>query len=142
MTIPALILTLAATIGAEGGQSGLKILDFHASWCGPCQQMRPRIEQLIRSGYPVRSIDIDHDEATAQRYGVTEVPTFIIVDAQGHPLARKKGLTPASELANLYRQALAKFDAAAKAERARASRSEEPPADDRDEESTAAAMVG
>jgi thiol-disulfide isomerase/thioredoxin len=105
MTEIILFLALLAT-GADGGE-GLQILDFHSQGCGPCREMRPRIQLLVQKGYPVRSIDIEHAPELAERYQVTAVPTFIVVDARGNPLARTQGLRPAEELASLYNQARA-----------------------------------
>ncbi len=101
MTIAALLLALIATPSAEAtGEPTL--LDFHASWCGPCRQMRSAVEQLIQKGYQVKSIDIDHSPELAERYRVTQVPTFIVVDPSGKPLARTLGPQPAARLAKLY----------------------------------------
>ena len=46
------------------------LLDFHAEWCGPCQQVRAAVNELSRKGYPVKSIDIDKASDVAARYGV------------------------------------------------------------------------
>jgi hypothetical protein len=108
MTLATLALTLFAlpAVGAE--QSAPVLLDFHASWCGPCQEMRPAIAQLIDKGYPVKSIDIDRSKSLAARYRVQEVPTFVVVDSEGRELARTTGLRPAAQLATLYKRANAK----------------------------------
>src|SRR5579864_1366810 len=107
MTLCALVLALIATPNAETSRDPV-ILDFHASWCGPCQQMRPAVELLIEKGYPVKSVDIDRARTLAQRYQVSSVPTFVVVDAEGHELDRTSGLQPASQLAAIYKQAKTK----------------------------------
>jgi thiol-disulfide isomerase/thioredoxin len=89
------------------------LLDFHASWCGPCQQMRPAVQKLVERGYPVKSIDIDASRELAQRYNVTAVPTFIIIDARGEVLERTSGVHPAADLAQLYHDAYGRARAAA-----------------------------
>ncbi len=108
MTIATLLLALIATPTGDATGEPL-LLDFHASWCGPCQQMRPAIEQLIQKGYQVKSVDVDHSPDLAARYKVQSVPTFIIVDASGEPLARTMGPQPAGQLARMYLAAKAKL---------------------------------
>jgi thiol-disulfide isomerase/thioredoxin len=121
MTIAALCLALFALPPDGAERTGEPILlDFTASWCGPCRQMRPVVEQLARKGYPIRPIDLDENPELAERYDVKSVPTFLVVDpSNGRELARTMGVQPAEQLANLYLQAKAKFRA-------------EPPARDRD----------
>jgi len=116
MNIAPLLFALIATSAAPESREPV-LLDFHAPWCGPCQQMVPAIQQLVDSGYPVRKIDIDETRELAQRYKVDSVPTFIVVDASGRELARAVGPRPAAELASLYRQARAKAQANPPAER-------------------------
>ena len=108
MTIATLLLALIATPTGDATGEPL-LLDFHASWCGPCQQMRPAIEQLIQKGYQVKSVDVDDSPDLAARYKVQSVPTFIVVDASGEPLARTMGPQPAGQLARLYLDAKAKL---------------------------------
>ena len=59
MTIATLLLALIATPTGDATGEPL-LLDFHASWCGPCQQMRPAIKLLIQKGYQVKSVDVDN----------------------------------------------------------------------------------
>ena len=108
MTIATLLLALIATPSGDATGEPL-LLDFHASWCGPCQQMRPAIETLIQKGYQVKSVDVDQSPDLAARYQVQNVPTFIVVDAAGEPLARTMGPQPAGQLAQMYLAAKAKL---------------------------------
>ena len=70
--------------------------------------MRPAVEQLIRKGYPIKSIDIDQEPELGERYHVESVPTFIVVDGSGRELDRTLGPQPAAELARFYMAAAAK----------------------------------
>jgi thiol-disulfide isomerase/thioredoxin len=108
-----LALFTATNPSSDGGPTEATLLDFHADWCGPCQQMRPAVDKLSRQGYPVRKINIDQSPDLARRYGVDAVPTFIVVDGSGRVLGRTSGLQPAGELERFYLAARAKADAAA-----------------------------
>lgn len=59
------------------------LLDFYASWCGPCRDMVPTVTELERLGYRVHRIDVDRDRDLAERFAVHSLPTFImLVDGQ------------------------------------------------------------
>ncbi len=103
MTIASLFLALIATTAADTPGEPV-LLDFHASWCGPCRQMRPEVEKLVQKGYPVKSIDIDRSPELSERYKVSAVPTFVVVDAGGKALAKTSGAMPAARLASFYNE--------------------------------------
>ena len=117
MTLAALFLVLMATPGdlPSAGPGEPVLLDFHSDSCPPCRAMRPAIARLAEAGYPIKSINVGRDAATAKKYDVQAVPTFIVVDDEGRQLGRVEGARPASELATLYREAQAKVRLAANA---------------------------
>ncbi|QEH37177.1 Thioredoxin [Aquisphaera giovannonii] len=108
MSLAPLLVALAAATASAAPSSGPVLLDFHAEWCPPCRQMRPVVAQLVDKGYPIRSVDIDKHPELAEKYGVSAVPTFVVIDRAGNELGRSKGSQPASQLAQLYNQARAK----------------------------------
>lgn len=58
------------------------ILDVFATWCGPCQQMIPIMEELeqeLGSQYKFAKLNVDEAREISIRYGVTSVPTFIFI---------------------------------------------------------------
>lgn len=58
------------------------ILDVYATWCGPCQQMMPIVEELekeLGSKYKFAKLNVDEAREISIRYGVTSVPTFIFI---------------------------------------------------------------
>jgi thiol-disulfide isomerase/thioredoxin len=75
-----------------GSTQANTLLDFWNPSCGPCMQMKPTIDQLVREGYQIRSINTFEDQATAQRFGVTVVPTFVLVDASGQSPRSREGV--------------------------------------------------
>lgn len=62
------------------------VVDFSASWCGPCKQMHPIFDKLARKYHgKVRFIYVDVDKAPqlAKQYGIEAVPTLLFVDTKG-----------------------------------------------------------
>nr|CAX71379.1 thioredoxin 1 [Schistosoma japonicum]CAX77061.1 thioredoxin 1 [Schistosoma japonicum] len=58
----------------------LIVVDFFATWCGPCKKIAPAFEALSadRSALYVK-VDVDKLEETAKKYDVTAMPTFIVI---------------------------------------------------------------
>jgi thioredoxin 1 len=59
---------------------GVVLVDFFATWCGPCMMMKPVIEQVLEEseGLKVALVDIDQASDLASENGVMSVPTFKI----------------------------------------------------------------
>jgi|TARA_R110000744_G_scaffold95976_1_gene185377 thioredoxin 1 len=57
----------------------MKYLYFSAAWCGPCKTLGPIMDE-VSSKVSVQKIDVDSDYETAQKYGVRNIPTVILVD--------------------------------------------------------------
>ena len=55
------------------------LVDFFATWCGPCKMLSPVLEELDKEGFPVQIIKIDTDELTelAIEFGVQAIPTLL-----------------------------------------------------------------
>ena len=55
------------------------LVDFFATWCGPCRQMSPILEQVSeeRSDGKIVKVDVDENQNLAAEYGVMSIPTLI-----------------------------------------------------------------
>ncbi|MFO1042613.1 MAG: thioredoxin domain-containing protein [Planctomycetaceae bacterium] len=98
-----LIGALAALLlipGLSVAQTDNILLDFTASWCGPCQQMSSIVSRLERQGLPIRKVDVDKEPQLAAMYGVKSIPCFVLV-ADGKELDRVNGLTTEQQLRSM-----------------------------------------
>lgn len=74
---------------------GKVLVDFFATWCGPCRMMSPIVDQLADELADVKvcKVDIDQAEALATEYGVEVVPTFIVFE-NGEVVKSVSGVMP------------------------------------------------
>ena len=56
------------------------LVDFWASWCGPCKMLAPTIEQIAEeySNFKVGKVNVDDEPDLAQAYGISSIPTLIL----------------------------------------------------------------
>ncbi|MDE6160439.1 MAG: thioredoxin [Muribaculaceae bacterium] len=76
------------------------LVDFFATWCGPCKMQSPILEQVkakVGETANIVKVDIDKAHELAQRYRVQSVPTLIIFVA-GEPVWRGVGVHQADQL--------------------------------------------
>lgn len=92
--VPALLFALAA---ASAPSSRGEVIDFSATWCGPCQQMAPLVARLEREGLPIRSVDVDAQRDLAHRFSINAMPTFVLV-VDGKEVERHTGGMSESQL--------------------------------------------
>lgn len=81
----------------------VKLLDFWATWCGPCRIMEPILEEVekeFKDKIEVVKINVDEDPATASKYGVMSIPTYV-VEKDGKETGRRVGSMPKAELVKL-----------------------------------------
>lgn len=82
---------------AKVGSAPLAMVDFWASWCGPCKMVGPVIESLggqYEGKAVVAKVDVDQNQGLAARYGVMSIPTVLFFK-DGKEIDRKVGVMPA-----------------------------------------------
>jgi thiol-disulfide isomerase/thioredoxin len=90
-----------AGAAADAVQAGdILLLDFAASWCGPCRQMAPLVAEIESAGWPVRHVDVDREHDLVRRFSVTGVPCYVLV-VKGREVGRIDGATTRDDLERL-----------------------------------------
>ncbi len=75
------------------------LVDFFATWCGPCKMLAPVLEE-VAPDYPdveFVKVDVDEEPDLARRYGVSVIPTLFVIK-NGEVTANTKGYMGADEL--------------------------------------------
>ncbi|HIX17524.1 MAG TPA: thioredoxin [Candidatus Gemmiger faecavium] len=75
------------------------LLDFWASWCGPCRMVSPVIDEIAeeRSDIFVGKINVDEQRELAAQFGVMSIPTLVVLK-NGREVNRSVGAKPKSQI--------------------------------------------
>jgi thioredoxin 1 len=76
------------------------LIDFHATWCGPCKTLAPILEQVklsLGDAVKIIKIDIDKNPSLAGKLNISGVPTLMLYRS-GQLISRKSGVFPAHEI--------------------------------------------
>ena len=78
------------------------LVDFWATWCGPCRQLTPVIEELTNENDDaiVGKVDVDANQEIALKYGITNIPTLLVFKG-GEIVERVQGVQPKAKLQEL-----------------------------------------
>jgi thioredoxin 1 len=80
--------------------SQLTLVDFFATWCGPCKMMHPVLEQLkdeMGESLRIIKVDVDKNEKLSENYRIQSVPTLILFRG-GEAVWRQSGAMRLSDL--------------------------------------------
>ena len=79
--------------------SVLVLLDFWASWCGPCRMLSPVVEEISNehSNIKVGKINVDEQSELAQKFGIMSIPTLMVFK-NGKNIDTRVGVRPKSDI--------------------------------------------
>ena len=85
---------------------GIVLVDFWATWCGPCKMIAPVLEELdaeMSDKVKIVKVDVDQNQETAGQYGIMSIPTLLLMK-DGETVDKVVGFRPKEALAELVNQ--------------------------------------
>ncbi len=78
------------------------LIDFYATWCGPCKTIKPRIQEVAEENPDLKVVEIDIDKCQniAEKYKISSIPTLVVIEKRVE-VNRIVGAVPKSEILNL-----------------------------------------
>ena len=80
------------------------LVDFWASWCGPCKMLGPVIEEIAEEaeGFRVGKVNVDEQPELAREYGIMTIPTLIVFK-DGKPVKQSSGVKPKNAILDMLK---------------------------------------
>lgn len=75
------------------------LIDFWASWCGPCRMLSPVVDEIAEetAGVKVGKINVDEEPELAMQFGVSSIPTLVVMK-DGQVASRSVGVQPKASI--------------------------------------------
>jgi thioredoxin len=108
--IPIIMATIVNTQSFKelAAQDGLLVVDFFATWCGPCKKLSPILDEVAEEfagKANIVKVDIDESEDLAVEFGIRSVPTVLFLKG-GQVVDKFVGAVPKSEIVSKVQAAL------------------------------------
>ncbi len=80
------------------------LLDFYATWCGPCRMLGPVIDQIAEENpdYLICKINVDEEPELAQAFGVSSIPSLFVME-KGEIIAQSLGAKPKDQILKMLK---------------------------------------
>ncbi len=82
------------------------LIDFWASWCGPCRMLSPLVDELAEEHKEIKfcKVNVDDEEVLAKNFGIMSIPTLVVYK-DGKLKARQTGAVPKEAILELIANA-------------------------------------
>ena len=91
-------------------ENGVTLVDFYATWCGPCRMLAPFIEEIdeeFSQKLKVAQLDVDECGEVASKYGINAIPALLIFK-DGELMTNSVGFVAKDDIVNMIEEVLAK----------------------------------
>lgn len=81
-------------------RNGVVLVDFYATWCGPCKMLAPILEEIsdeLADKISVVKVDVDEQEQLARDFNISSIPTLIVFK-NGKPVSQSLGFQPKARI--------------------------------------------
>jgi thioredoxin 1 len=78
------------------------LVDFFATWCGPCRMVAPVLEEIAEENENIKvvKIDVDQEPGLAQKFGVTSIPLLVVIK-DGEVVNQSLGAKPKDQILSM-----------------------------------------
>lgn len=85
-------------------ESGLVLVDFYATWCGPCRMLSPILDEVVKEkDIKLVKVDVDKNEIVSKQYGIMSIPTIILFK-DSKIVEKKIGLVSREQIINMIEE--------------------------------------